>query len=188
MSSRIDASVRIDRRMSRPPAKWLAFVALIALAALATAGCGEKQEPEIGEVTTTSADDARTIPGGADAGDARVIDQWAQTLSRGDVDGAAGYFAIPSVAENGPQLLRITELADARLFNESLPCGARLTRAEDEGDFTVATFRLTERPGPGTCGQGVGHSAQTAFVIADGKIKEWRRVAIGGEQAPSSSA
>ena len=50
----------------------------------------------------------------------------------------------------------------------------------------MATFRLTERPGPGTCGTGVGHTAQTEFVIKDGLIKEWRRVAIGGEQAPSS--
>jgi hypothetical protein len=187
MSSRIDASVRIDRRMSRAPARWIAFVALIALAALATAGCGEKQEPEIGDLTTTPTE-TRTIPGNADAADARVIDEWARTLRRGDVDGAAGYFAIPSVAENGPQLLRISDRGDALVFNASLPCGARLIRAEAEGDFTVATFRLTERPGPGTCGEGAGHSARTAFVIEDGKIKEWRRVAIGGEQAPSSSA
>ena len=117
-----------------------------------------------------------------------MIDAWARTLRRGDIDGAAGYFALPSVTENGPQLLRITDRAQARLFNASLPCGAKLIRATDEGDFTVATFRLTERPGPGTCGTGVGHTAQTEFVIKDGLIKEWRRVGIGGEQAPSASA
>ena len=171
---------------NRGHALW--SLALGALAALALAACGEKEEPEIGNATTTTTGEARTIPGGANAADTKVIDALARTLRRGDIDGAAGYFALPSVTENGPQLLKITSRDDARLFNASLPCGARLVRATDEGDFTVATFRLTERPGPGTCGTGVGHTAQTAFVIKDGLIKEWRRVGIGGEQAPSASA
>jgi hypothetical protein len=190
MSSRIAGTVRIDRRMSRAAASWVVIAALAALAALALAACGEKSEPDIADLTTTTAGATgatRTIPGGAGAADARVIDEWSRTLRRGDVDGAAGYFAIPSVAENGPQLVRIADRGDARLFNASLPCGARLIRATDEGDFTVATFKLTERPGAGTCGDGTGHVAQTAFVIQDGKIKEWRRVGIGGPQAPSSS-
>ncbi|MGH2987799.1 MAG: nuclear transport factor 2 family protein [Solirubrobacterales bacterium] len=134
-----------------------------------------------------SEDDGQ-VPGGADPAEAQVIDDWARTLSEGDVDGAARYFAIPSVAENGPTLIRIRDLDDARLFNATLPCGAELVRAESEGDFVVATFRLTERPGPGTCGDGAGGAAQTAFVIEDGRIAEWRRVGIGGdEQAPSRS-
>ena len=133
-------------------------------------------------------DDEGKIPGGADPAEAQVIAEWATTLSEGDVDGAARYFAIPSVAENGPTLIHIRDLDDARLFNATLPCGAELVRAEPEGDFVVATFRLTERPGPGTCGEGTGGSAQTAFVIEDGRIAEWRRVGIdGSEQAPSRS-
>jgi hypothetical protein len=133
-------------------------------------------------------DDEGEIPGGADPAEAQVIAEWASTLSEGDVDGAARYFAIPSVAENGPTLIRIRDLDDARLFNATLPCGAELVRAEPEGDFVVATFRLTERPGAGTCGVGTGGSAQTAFVIEDGRIAEWRRVGIdGAEQAPSRS-
>ena len=55
---------------------------------------------------------------------------------------------------------------------------------------SVATFRLTERPGPGVCGQGTGETAQTAFVIEDGEIVEWRRVvrrpASRRRAAPSS--
>jgi hypothetical protein len=134
------------------------------------------------------AEDEGEIPGGADPAAARVIDDWAKTLSEGDVDAAARYFAIPSVAENGPTLIRIRDLDDARLFNATLPCGAELVRAEPEGDFVIATFRLTERPGPGTCGEGTGGAAQTAFVIEDGRIAEWRRVGIdGAEQAPSRS-
>ena len=124
------------------------------------------------------------VAGDADPGDVRVIDAWVTALRRGDVDAAARYFAIPSAAENGPVLLQIENLDDARRFNESLPCGARLVRAETQGEFTTATFRLTERPGPGTCGPGAGESAKTSFVIRDGKIVEWRRVGTGGAEAP----
>ena len=124
------------------------------------------------------------VAGDADPGDVRVIDAWVTALRRGDVDAAARYFAIPSVAENGALLLQIENLDDARRFNESLPCGARLVRAETQGEFTTATFRLTERPGPGTCGPGTGETAKTSFVIRDGKIVEWRRVGTGGGEAP----
>jgi hypothetical protein len=161
----------------------LPTVLLAALAACALAACGGGSAAD-----ETTAE----IPGGADAADVQVIDEWARTLSGGDVDGAAEFFALPSLAQNGPTL-RIESVDDARLFNSSLPCGATLIEATPEGDFTVATFRLTERPGPGTCGPGTGGEAQTAFKIADGKIVEWRRVDSGGggggaEQAPSSSA
>ena len=116
-----------------------------------------------------------------------MIEGWAQALKRGDADAAAAYFAIPSVAENGPLLVRIRNTGQAKAFNESLPCGAVVTRAESVGRFTTATFRLTERPGPGSCGPGTGGTAQTSFVIRDGKIVEWRRVGAGGPtQGPPS--
>jgi hypothetical protein len=117
--------------------------------------------------------------------DVRVIDEWSATLRRGDVEGAAEFFAVPSVAENAGFLLEIESREQAVLFNASLPCGARLTRADAEGEFVTATFVLTERPGPGTCGSGTGNEAKTAFVIEDGEIAEWRRVDAGGERAPS---
>jgi hypothetical protein len=79
------------------------------------------------------------------------------------------------VVENGTPPIRITTRREARLFNRSLPCGARLLRAEAAGRFITATFRLTERPG-GACGAGAGRTARTTFVIRDGKIAEWRRV------------
>ena len=128
------------------------------------------------------------VAGNADPGDIRVIDAWVTALRRGDVDAAARYFAIPSVAENGPLLLHIESLDDARRFNESLPCGALLVRAQTQGRFTTAIFRLTERPGPGICGPGAGSTAKTSFVIHDAKIVEWRRVGAGGQRAPSQSA
>lgn len=154
-------------------------IALLGLLA-SLAGCG-------GEGDDASEGDQATpeIAGDADSAAVEVIDGWSSTLRQGDLERAAGFFALPSVAENGPTLIPIEDRGDARAFNASLPCGARLIRAEAEGEFTVATFRLTERPGPGACGAGTGATAQTAFVIEDRKIVEWRRVAAGGESAPS---
>jgi hypothetical protein len=140
------------------------------------AGCGGGGGSESGGEPEVAAD--------ADPGDVRVIDAWVTALRHGDVDAAARYFAIPSVAENGALLLQIESLDDARRFNKSLPCGARLVRAETQGQFTTATFRLTERPGPGTCGPGTGGAAKTSFVIRDGKIVEWRRLDAGVDEAP----
>jgi hypothetical protein len=114
---------------------------------------------------------------------AAVIRNWADTLRRGDVRGAAELFALPSIVSNGTPAVELHTRADARLFNASLPCGARLIRTSSAGRFTTATFRLTERPGPGSCGSGVGLTARTAFVISGGRIREWRRVA--DQPAPS---
>jgi hypothetical protein len=155
------------------------------LTAIALAGCGGG-----GGDTIPSGGTVPTVGGTADPGDVRVIDAWVTALRAGHIDAASGYFAIPSVAENGPILLDIHSVADARRFNRSLPCGAKLIRAESAGQFTTATFRLTERPGPGPCGPGTGGTAKTSFVIRHGKIAEWRRVGSGSgaPQAPSSSA
>jgi hypothetical protein len=104
-----------------------------------------------------------------------VIENWIDTLSDGDVEGAADYFAVPSVAQNGAAPVSLRSRADVLAFNRSLPCGAKLIRARPQGRFIAATFRLTERPG-GACGPGAGGLARTAFVIKDGKIVQWRRL------------
>ena len=136
-----------------------------ALAALAIfAGCGGG-----------SADQRESVPGGAAAGDVEVIDAWSDALRAGDVEQAASYFKLPSLAENGTPPLRLDTRAKILAFNESLPCGAKLVRATSTGRFTTATFELTDRPGGG-CGPGTGSTARTAFAIEDGKISEWRRV------------
>jgi hypothetical protein len=157
---------------------------LLALAPLAFAACGGGEDCDD---SATAGCAAREVAGEADPADVEVIDGWVTALRRGDVEAAASYFAIPSVAENGPILVRIRSENDARNFNESLPCGARLIRADTVGEFTTATFRLTERPGPGLCGPGTGGTAQTSFVIRDGKIVQWRRVGAGGGRAPAPS-
>lgn len=159
-------------------------LALLALTAIALAACGASDRDQ---ATTTAPNQDPAEASDANPADVEVIDAWAKALREGDVRAAAAYFAIPSVAQNGPTI-RIGSRTDARLFNFSLPCGAVLVEAESRGRFTTATFRLTERPGAGTCGQGTGGEAQTAFVIEDGKITEWRRVAPDTRPAPGQAA
>lgn len=156
----------------------LAAAIACACAVLALAGCGG------GETTTISGstDDPTVGPDVADAdpGDVKVIEDWSDALRQGDVEAAAGYFAIPSTAENGLLLTKIESTKDSIAFNDSLPCGAEVISARTQGDLTTATFRLTDRPG-GDCGDGVGGKASTSFDIQDGKIVEWRRI----DDAPS---
>jgi hypothetical protein len=158
----------------------LAFAAV----ALAFAGCGGGGGTSSSETGASS-----SVPGSADTADVQVIQGWVAALDRNDIEAAAGYFALPSTAQNG-LLFHIRTAEQARAFNRSLPCGARVVRATTLGNVTTATFRLTERPGPGLCGLGTGGKAKTSFVISDGKITQWRRVGAGSgtPQAPSSAA
>ena len=153
-----------------------AIVVLAALTVVALPGCG------------SSSDESSTIPGGADADAVQVIKGWADELRAGDVSAASERFALPSVVQNGTAPLRLTNRPQVELFNQSLPCGAKLTHAISSGKYTIATFELTERPGPGECGNGVGEAAKTAFVIRDGHITEWRRVVDSEPTGPTSTA
>ena len=148
----------------------IAVLAVLGMAALT--GCGSSDK---GKGSTT-------IVGGADPATVQVIKNWADELRAGDVTAASERFALPTVVQNGTPSLRLTTRAEVEAFNRSLPCGARLTAAVSTGRFTVGTFVLTERPGPGECGDGVGESAKTAFVVRDGLITQWRRVVDTGPQ------
>jgi hypothetical protein len=124
------------------------------------------------------------IPGGADHEAVRVIQAWVDELRAGHVAAAAGYFTFPSIVENGTPPITLHERADAVAFNRSLPCGAVLVRARPLGRYIAATFRLTERPGAGSCGSGTGNLARTAFIISEGKIVQWRRLPDPGPPRP----
>jgi hypothetical protein len=109
----------------------------------------------------------------------RIIRAWADDLRHGRVGAASRYFAIPSLVSNAtpsPAILR--SRGDVEQFNRELPCGAKLirTRRGAEG-FVVGIFRLTERPGAGECGTGTGQVAAVAFLIEDGHIASWVRLA-----------
>jgi limonene-1,2-epoxide hydrolase len=148
---------------------------LVALAlAIGLAGCGSGSK-DSGDSATA------TVPGGADAGDVKVIDGWATALKTGDVDKAASYWALPSTASNGTPPLQLQTREQVIAFNNALPCGAVLVKATTDSGLTTATFKLTDRPGGG-CGRGVGGQASTVFKIEDGKIAEWRRAPDPGGQ------
>jgi hypothetical protein len=133
--------------------------------ALAACGAGASRPQPRAPRTPALAPDSAT----------RVIRGWSATLRRGDVDGAAEYFALPSIVQVQPggPAERITRRIEAVAFQSILPCGAVLVSAERKGRYVDALFRLTERPGA-TC-DAPGATARTAFVIRGGKIAEWRR-------------
>jgi hypothetical protein len=140
-------------------------IAVLAVLGAALSGCG------------SSNDDGDTrISGGADPETVQVIKGWADELRAGDVAAASKRFALPSVVQNGTPPLQLSTREEVEAFNRSLPCGAKLTEAVAVDRFTIATFELTERPGAGECGSGVGETAKTAFVVRRGLITQWRRV------------
>lgn len=159
------------------PARFSAALAA-AIATMLLAACGGSDA----ETTTVS-----EVPGGADPEKVEVIVGWAEAESSGDNEAAAEYFAIPSLAQNGVTV-RIESVSDAERFSASLPCGAILEEATEEDEYVIATFRLGEKANSNACGDGAGQTARTAFLIEEGKIVEWRRVANETSQpAPSSS-
>jgi hypothetical protein len=154
-----------------------AVIAVSTLALGGLAGCG----------SSGGGKDDTTIAGGAKPANVQVIREWADELRAGDVSAASERFALPSVIQNGTPPIQLTDRREVEAFNRSLPCGAELTAAIESGKYTIATFKLTERPGPGECGKGVGEQAKTAFVIENGLITQWRRVvdtAAPADQGP----
>ncbi len=142
--------------------------ALVLLALLA-AGCGGGGDDGDGG-------ERRAPAAAAEA----VVRAWADDLRRGDVDAASARFAVPALVANGTPEVRLATRDAVRSFNDSLPCGARVTRTRRHQGLVIATFTLTERPG-GDCGSGAGSSARTAFEVRDGKIVRWLRVPTGGD-------
>jgi len=106
----------------------------------------------------------------------RVLRGWTDALRHGDVKGASRYFSIPAVVQNDTPPIRLTTRHQVEYFNRALPCGAYLVRVEAAGVYTIGVFRLTERPGQGVCGSGSGNEAAVAFIVAHGRITQWRRL------------
>lgn len=106
----------------------------------------------------------------------RVIRRWSDALRRSDIAGASALWAVPSKIQNATPVLTLSSAGDVRSFNSSLTCGSRLVAARGaEGGFTIATLKLTRRPGA-DCGSGTGHHARTAILVRAGRIVEWYRL------------
>jgi hypothetical protein len=156
------------------------------LLALGLGACGSADDAERFSLTTPGTDDlvVREIEGSETPrtgkptrDEVSVIRGWADALRAGHVRQAAGFFAVPTIVFDGTNAQRtLPNMTAVRNFNRGLPCGAKLVRTmRGEGSFVVATFRLTERPGPGSCEGGVGRLAYTAFLIEDRHIVQWLR-------------
>ncbi len=171
-------------------------VTLAVLCALALGGCGGGDaDGDAQRQATTPAQGqqrpAPSVPGGSlavppevplkatRAGDPKaikVIRLWTEALRRGDVEGASALWAVPSKVQNGTPVLTLDTAADVQLFNDSLSCGSQLVSALGGANgFTVAVFKLTNRPGA-DCGTGAGNDARTAILVRGGKIVEWYRL------------
>ena len=155
------------------------------LLALGLSSCGSSDEERF-SLTTPGTEDlpVREIEGGETPrhgkptrDEVRVIRGWADALRAGRVNQAASFFAVPTIVLDGTNPERtLPNMTAVRNFNRGLPCGARLVRTiRGKDSFVVATFRLTERPGPGRRGEGVGRLADTAFLIEKRHIVQWLR-------------
>jgi hypothetical protein len=163
---------------------WLAPVLVLGLSA-----CGSMSDSDRFSLTTPGTDDLRVREVGPEPeppkrgkptrAEVGVIRAWANALRAGRVNQAARFFAVPTTVLDGTNPQRTLPDLDAiRAFNRGLPCGAKLVgTTRGEGSYVVATFRLTERrgPRPGPCGAGVGHLADTAFLIKKRHIVSWLR-------------
>jgi hypothetical protein len=145
------------------------------------AGCGTSDADRFELRTPGSAGPVVRKPSTPDkptASEVRVIRGWSDALRAGKVGRASRFFAIPAFVFAGtPPLQTLGDRQAVRQFNAGLPCGAKLVRTiRGQGTYVVATFRLTERPGRGRCGDGAGGLASTAFEIDRRHIVRWIRV------------
>jgi hypothetical protein len=175
--------------LDMPAIRWLAGpIAALAVGATAcgggdggsSGGTAQRPTPTAGAEGTASADpDPPATPPKKKVAPERerIVRAWANTLRRGNVRGAARYFAVPSLVSNNTPPLKLSTRKQVQNFNRTLPCGAKVVESvRGPKGFVIVTFLLTERPGPGTCGTGVGAKVRTAFRIRKHHITDWVRV------------
>jgi hypothetical protein len=179
--------------------RGLALAFVLALLAGGVAACGGPSDSERFSLTTPGADDpvVREVAGSAKPRrgkptqqEVSVIRGWANALRAGHVNRAAAFFALPAfIADGVSPKRRVADIEGIRAFNRGLPCGAKLLDTKRGADsFVVATFRLTERPGPrpSPCGQGTDQLAAVIFLVENHHIVQWLR-AEDPAQPPESN-
>ena len=174
----------LDRIGPRLPLTVLPLLLCTLALAACGGGSGDPADTAAPPPPAGQAQDPLALPPGvplrdsgpADPAAIRVIRLWSDALRSSDVALASSLWAIPSKVQNGTPLLTLTSLTEVRAFNDSLSCGSRLTSAlGGRNGYTIAIFKLTERPG-GDCGSGTGNHARTAIRVRGGKIAEWYRL------------
>lgn len=110
------------------------WLLLLALGAVLLTGCGggsggpttPTTQTQMQVVTVPNTVPHNTPPPPASASDEQVIRLWADTLRHGDVDGAAGMFAVPAVTriQPGAPFLELRTRKQVRAFNAGLTCAA----------------------------------------------------------------
>jgi hypothetical protein len=162
----------------------IATIAAVILA-VGVSACGSSNDDRF-ELRTPGVDDGEAAVREPTESEVAVIRGWSDALRAGRVTKAASYFALPVIVYDGTNPTRgLPDRAAVEQFNRGLPCGARLIETQRGANaLVIATFRLTERPGPGTCGSGTGERAATAFLIRDNRIVQWLRVAVPGPVTP----
>jgi hypothetical protein len=114
--------------------------------------------------------------GGSSKEPTDVIEEWSAALRAGDGVRAAQYFPVPAIVQNNTPPIKLKTRAEIVFFNMTLPCGGKVVSTSQRGRYIDVVFELTDRPG-GNCGTGTGHLVANAFLVRDGKIAEWRRLA-----------
>lgn len=155
--------------------------ALIALG-IVIAGCGGASEPDRFALTTPKSPASvapAATPEPVTEAERRVISGWSEELRHGDVRAASKYFSVPSEIVNLPPKGDLSSEREVLVFNESMPCGAKLLSVQRAtGQLVLGDFELTDRPG-GEC-DSVGMHATFAFEIdADDHISRFILVPAG---------
>ena len=112
----------------------------------------------------------------AAASPSQVARAWSAALNANHNQAAAALFAPNAEIIEGSASVRLTSPKLAVEFNASLPCAGRIVALQRTKNAAVATFVLGHRPGH-TC-DGPGEKAAALFVVRNGKIVVWERVAV----------
>jgi hypothetical protein len=82
---------------------------ILVAAALGAGGCGSgsKAVPGVGGSSSKASASAP----------AAVIRGWSDALRGGDIDRASGYFAVPSLVENGSPPVELNSVGEVKIFN-----------------------------------------------------------------------